>query len=813
MKQNDKSSGKLLVGKKKWWVLGGVLSLAIVTIGASSFLWLPLLTRDDHAPIVAAGEYKPNTLAARYSVPDDEIEVEITEELIRAFELFAKQAEGTNEVLRATEARLVKEDPHLRQALRDPMQTPLLPDSGYPTIEQRAAQFLPVVEYLMADYDSRQGAQPKNDRLRGALETELRRRIARQLRLESQQTILDEAYANGNRDPLLLYGQIISAPNKSVERRAAYKQAVDAIDGKPACELLKFVIYAHSARYDFDVDYSDMGFRVIDAHAVFFSMIEKFADKPPFMEFVLPYLSGYAAMGNRHAEGDFALKIAELPEEDLPVWVRNYFAHGVTHYLGGKVWNLRNLWRNTEKLPPGVDKITSLRGQLLVRAWCDRPNSVRLLTRLIEEQSLWGSTGRPNHHWFRLALRVVCDDPDVYETYLRQMKPVNVGSADDAMQIAALCANCTQQDTAIPYFSTFFLDGAFSERSWQTPADSDLQILMVASKVLDYRRTMASAEARGVVAADCFTVIAKILWDCGRYEDVAWLLENEPDSMTPAACRSYFLDLELLRSLLAVYDDRTKLLCQQLHQRVLSHGEHQNATDWKQIGHDLEALEEFVDDQDNLFVKTVRQCHQWATTFHQGQWVDLEINEDLIGWFVRDYEVEERDDGFVLSSSIKSSEDVLRPRLHFPMPLELELEVELLDSDTQDPYGIALVAGPMFHEDTVDTGGLGMMVRFQPGSWRFELTRPRTNQGGSVIQAFNTDGSSKAQMRMEVRPSGVEIFGNLESLRTVEGPTEHEGIIQIGRWRQVQLFYLPDVSVRYHVKRFRVRQLSDPDDA
>ncbi|MEM6692986.1 MAG: hypothetical protein AAF664_26390, partial [Planctomycetota bacterium] len=385
------------------------------------------------------------------------------------FESLRPTDEAVVMALQTTQERLLREDPHLAKAMRDPMGTPLVGIAGPTLADDICEQAFPWFEDAITRLHNR-----RPDLAYPELAESIRRCWyafwLSETASQHDREIIRGSGRSGQFDPLALYVYHLGDSNRNsreatVERLA---KTIGSADVGPhmRVQILSEVIAWRG--YISDELWLDSVLEFFEATADSWSLLAS-EENDPGLEYIM-LRSVEFAFGKLNGWCRVEL-LRHLVEGKAPQWVQQYFAG---YILYDAAWHHRGTGFIYEIEPDDYAKFSSLISQatdLMVIAWSLRPIHVQLPRMLLACEMTAGETGLSTSEWFRHGIARMLNSQSLHEAMAIASLPRWGGSKRQLLQLAQLCVDAGDFRYGTPRMSEYYLDWYMQDQSKRTPID------------------------------------------------------------------------------------------------------------------------------------------------------------------------------------------------------------------------------------------------------------------------------------------------------------------------------------------------------
>ena len=292
------------------------------------------------------------------------------------------------------------------------------------------------------------------------------------------------------------------------------------------------------------------------------------------------------------------------------------------------------------------------------------------------------SSNRPKEEmrlWFDRAIEGQLDHPRAYIAYLHGLYPGWHGSHDAMYAFGRECAQTMRFDTRVPYqlivALEFIANDERSPRIWQRPG-----VYAQVETVLD---GMAKHEPKAAHADFYRSYNAAIAWRANEFDEARTRLEAIGERFQPEVFK--WLNVMPALAISHIYAMAPPTQAQvKLAEQQAAASEFEAAAKTYQ-----DALTAPRDERAAYFLRGRGKQLQWQQHFVAGEWVDIQPDKDLSGWFPQagKWEVDEK--GGLVGSYMPDGLMLVCQAVFFGKDFVIEGDVELGDFSCDGGIGIS----------------------------------------------------------------------------------------------------------------------------
>lgn len=503
----------------------------------------------------------------------------------------------------AVKAR-TKVDPHLKTALLDVFDAPLVGNEPPVRYADLVNDFAGDIDLMLERFVTRNQQSEDVERVKAAL----RQCLLDGFRFEhpSEKILETVKSAESLGDPIVLFALFKS--DTGVSNEIKWKRVTTASDRmaeSPEMFDPMFVAMVHVDALRFHADdktsdeYDAAIRRYLSAWPAAWQ--EAARRKPSVGRDHICLSSLFLSLGllNSIAQMDLVEALVSVEQPKVPTYV----VHHIVGQLFREVaWDHRGTKFVSDTDASAMemfDKLATIASSHAVEAYLLRPELAWLARQPLKLQMANGSTPLSVHHWFRLALSGHIDHQSAYSDYSLALMPRWGGSEDWQKNIANKCLDTETEDGVVELRSNVFMDDYLMRRTPDvTMVDDPANLSWAKRSIAAWGKFNQSNRTYGFGIRGAELAL-QILWEAGQFEDVSELLEVLGPRTEQINWGTRNMNEEEVRFICKMADGPAYLWWMPIQQRLVFNSERLDETNTSALHLSLDALETvWLDDQD-----------------------------------------------------------------------------------------------------------------------------------------------------------------------------------------------------------------------
>ncbi|WP_390889054.1 hypothetical protein [Rhodopirellula halodulae] len=591
-------------------LLGIFLLCAVVVAGIGLFLYQAEQSRlaesaASSANMVERMKLQAELMKYRDSTKLTQRELE-SEEMVACLERVPIDRATQKTRLRDAVKARAKVDPHLKTALLDVFNAPLVGD-------QPPVQYSDLVDEFMADVDLMLTRFSKrNQRLEdvSGIRAALRQCLSDAYRFdpppEDDLERVKAAEADG--DPIVLFTLFKADPSISEEDQwKRVTTASDRIAESPDSFDPIFAAFVHTDALRFHAkDKKSDGYdaavrRFLSSWPAAWQEASKREPNTGRDHTCLTLLSLSLEHLNAAAQVDLVKGLVNADEPSVPAYAVHLVVGDLFREVAFDHRGTKFVSETDASAMELFDKFATIASSHFVEAYLMRPELALLARRPLNIQMANGSTPLSVHHWFRLSLSGHIDHQSVYGTYSLALMPRWGGSEELQKRFAMKCLETKTEDGIVGMQSGRIMEDYLTRHTADVTMVDDPANVMWAKRSIDAWRTHLQCNRKfrcGILSAE---FAMRILWEAGQFKEVAEFLEVLGDRSQDINWGKLNMDEAEVRFICQMADGPAYLLWMPIHLQLVFNSERLNDRNTSALHANLDELQTvWLDNSDFL---------------------------------------------------------------------------------------------------------------------------------------------------------------------------------------------------------------------
>lgn len=503
----------------------------------------------------------------------------------------------------AVKAR-TKVDPHLKTALLDVFNAPLVGDQTPVRYADLVDEFADDIDLMLERFAARNQKSENVERDKAAL----RECLLDAFRFDhpAEKVLETVKAAEKFGDPIVLFTLYETDSNVSYEKKwERVTTASDRIAESPELFDPLFVALVHVDALRFHADdrtsdeYDTAVRRYLSAWPAAWQEASRRKPNVGRDHICLGTLFPSLKLLNSAAQKDLVLALVSAEQPKVPTFV----VHSIFGQLFREVaWDYRGTKVVSETDASAMemfDKLATIASSHAVEAYVLRPELAFLARQPLKLQMANGGTPLPVHHWFRLALSGHIDHQAAYADYSLALMPRWGGSEAWQKNIASKCLDTETEDGIVGMHSADFMNPYLKRRTADVTMVDDPANVKWAKRSIDAWRNLIQSNRRyrcGILSAE---LAMQILWEAGQFKEIAGFLDVLGPRSKEINWGTRNMNEEEVRFICKMADGPAYQLWMPIQQQLVFNSEKLNDTNTSDLHASLDRLETvWLDDQE-----------------------------------------------------------------------------------------------------------------------------------------------------------------------------------------------------------------------
>ncbi|MGV3484030.1 MAG: hypothetical protein ACO1RT_06415 [Planctomycetaceae bacterium] len=848
------------------WLL---LAIPLCALAASASWWLQKSYPTDQA--IYLQQLVKGSPFDRYRTVGNSRDEILTPDVMLVLDRLSEECADIDDEVERTEAKLRAADPHLDQAIKDPIETPFVgPHSK--SFSESLSKCRPLTEAIVDDFVENSDARFRGlGGLESALRSVLYCVVSRTKVPSADLASLQTFFRGGANDPLISACLVRSLDQSSDDFTPAAMALFEQRKARPLSLHAKAFVYCSFPHAKDTLNAAEpLHFAEVTAEApeVFGDLWQSVSsEKPDLPVEIFFFVETYNTLITFNGNGvvDLLLELDKRTTPSVPASIKHFVAARILRSIAGAY---RGTAFISDTSPTDLEKFDSFAARStkhLLKTWTMAPYHSVLAAMLMDLEMRAGTTPRSFDQWFRHSLACASDSKLAFANYHTALETKWGGSAERQLWFAEKCALHEPLDAGLFFRTGAALYTRIWEHAFTEKMGSDLRMVRLAKTYVRQLKTFSRSEKIPDVGSGELVPVIAILWQAGQFEDLDWLLTLYFDAVNCESLHAFRLHRDEVKDFSRQAAGNLSSCWREIHAYTQGDTARLTVADLDRLDLALAEAREQVLDSPEL-ARLVAGYHRRSQIL-RGLLAGEEIlfsEQDLRGWYLNYRSTDFRFGTTQLVAEVKetpgdgnpadTSNDPMDPsasasvdaandlvvdspasevgyceistwanvsdaRLMLPVrvdpPFRLSADMEVLldpDGTAFDPYGVSLLAGPacgpaMFSDLR---GPIFTVSHGFNAILRDYLPAVTWVQGSETYRASSLNRPfRKANLRMEVFADGYRNYFDNKLWEQVDVGLNTAGVIQIGRYTNAGFSGIAKTKIEYRLSNVRLQKLSN----
>ena len=737
----------------------------------------------------------PISLFVRYMSDHKPREEDLTDELIRVLDRLAEQCSNLEEDIDRTEAELRAADPHLDQALRDPIGTPFLDPNSVSVAELRS-NCRPITEAIVDDFVLNSGLDANVvAELEPTLRSVLYAIVAITKVDEQEKNMLLTSFKGGVKDPLLL----------ACLMRVFEPGSKEAIDGKFTNVLFAqrderklslqskvFVYCSFPKSWNPDV--------IAETIQTFADLSQWIASEQRGMaieSFFFKEIRNCMLGLNFPALADLLIELDKRKEPAAQASIVQFVASEVVGeiartYRGDKFIS-ETLRQDLEKF----DDFATRSDRHLAKAWTLAPYEFVIAGKLMSLQQSSGNTSRSMDEWFRFSMAFVSDSNIAFDVYMNSLQAKWGGTNEKQLWFAEKCVLAERSTPDLFFRCDLPLMIRMWENAFTENTGTNLRMVRLAKTYVKQLKMFSQNELHPQATTDSLVSMISILWQAGCFEELDWLVPLCSERLECERLHPFRIHRDEIKSFSAQAVTSRSTCWRDIHSYLQGDTRELSVDDLDGLDMALAQARDEVTDSPvlNAALESYEGRSKTLRRLFAGEEV-IFTEKELRDWY-SSFRLAEDAFGttpttnagyFQFSINTTGYDARLTLPFQFDPPFKFSADFEWLPDEAElspDPFGVSLLAGPAC-PNALLSDLIGPILTISPTenrATRDHLPYNDREEGSEEFKTMDLKGQmAKYALRLDTFPDGYRTYVNNERWEAVTAKLDTAGQVQVGRY-------------------------------